>query len=60
MYRKAHALLVAAEITIERAFIGEFATSLEMAGASISIIRVDDEMLNLINNPAHTPFYTQV
>jgi dihydroxyacetone kinase-like protein len=60
MYRKAHALLVAAEITIERAFIGEFATSLEMAGASISIIRVDDEMLNLINKPAHTPFYTQV
>jgi dihydroxyacetone kinase-like protein len=60
MYRKAHALLVAAEITIERAFIGEFATSLEMAGASISIIQVDDEMLNLINKPAHTPFYTQV
>lgn len=59
MYRKAHALLVAAGITIERAFIGEFATSLEMAGASISIIRVDDEMLNLINKPAHTPFYTQ-
>ncbi len=60
MYRHAHKLLTDAKIKIERPFIGEFATSLEMAGASISIIRVDDELLNYINKPAHTPFYTQV
>ena len=60
MYRKAHELLSTAGIKIERPFIGEFATSLEMAGASISIIRVDDELLGYINKPAHTPFYTQV
>jgi len=59
MYRKAHEVLSAAGIKIERPFIGEFATSLEMAGASISIIRVDDELLNYINKPTHTPFYTQ-
>jgi dihydroxyacetone kinase-like protein len=60
MYRKAHALLSEAGITIERPFIGEFATSLEMAGASISIIRVDDELLGYINKPVHSPFYTQI
>jgi dihydroxyacetone kinase len=44
---------------VARVHVGEFATSLEMAGASISIIRVDDELLSYINAPAHTPFFTQ-
>jgi dihydroxyacetone kinase len=44
---------------VARAYVGEFATSLEMAGASISVIRVDDELLNYINTPVHTPFFTQ-
>ncbi len=44
-----------------RTFVGEYATSMEMAGASISICRVaDDEMKAQIDKPVHTPFYTQV
>lgn len=44
-----------------RTFVGEFATSMEMAGASISICRMeDDEMKAWIDMPVHTPFYTQV
>jgi dihydroxyacetone kinase len=59
MYRHAKKLLSSYGVTVARVNIGEYATSLEMAGASISIIRVDDELLGYINAPAHTPFYTQ-
>ncbi len=44
-----------------RTFVGEYATSMEMAGASISVCRMaDKEMKDWIDMPAHTPFYTQV
>jgi D-erythrulose 4-kinase len=38
-------------------FIGEYATSLEMAGASVSIMRLDSELETLLNAPAQSPFY---
>lgn len=48
-------------ISIYRTFVGEFATSMEMAGASISICKVaDSEMKAQIDLPVHTPFYTQI
>ena len=47
-------------VKIYRTFVGEYATSMEMAGASISIMRLDDELKALLDAPAHTPFYTQV
>lgn len=49
------------DIKIYRVFVGEYATSMEMAGASISICRMaDEEMKRWIDLPVHTPFYTQV
>ena len=40
--------------------IGEYATSMEMAGASISICRMaDQEMKEQIDMPVNTPFYCQ-
>ena len=38
--------------------IGEFATSMEMAGLSISILKLDEELKELLRYPAMTPFYT--
>lgn len=56
-----HALLEEKEIKSYRTFVGEYATSMEMAGASISILHLaDDEMKRWIDLPVHTPFYTQV
>ena len=46
-------------IKIYRTFVGEYATSMEMAGASVSLCKVDDEMKKLIDMPVDTPFYTQ-
>lgn len=59
MFRHAKKVLKSYGVDVARAYVGEFATSLEMAGASISVIRVDNELLNYINTPVHTPFFTQ-
>ena len=47
-------------VSIYRTFVGEYATSMEMAGASISICRMaDQEMKEQIDMPVNTPFYCQ-
>ena len=46
-------------ISIYRTFVGEFATSMEMMGASISIMKVDSETKAMLDMPVSTPFYCQ-
>ena len=46
-------------IKVYRTFVGEFATSMEMAGASISIMKVDQETKEMLDMPVSTPFYCQ-
>ena len=60
IYRKVHALLGARGIAVHRPYVGEYATSMEMAGASITIAVLDDELAGLIDHPAQTPFFVQV
>ncbi len=55
VYRKVAQLCADAGIAIERRYIGEYATSLEMAGASLSLLRVDDELLGLLDAPSSSP-----
>lgn len=59
MYRRAARYLAELGVTIHRPYIGEFATSLEMAGASISVMRLDDELTTLLDAPAESPFFRQ-
>ena len=44
---------------IWRTFVGEYATSMEMAGASLTIIRLNDEFKVLLDAPAFSPFLPQ-
>ncbi len=60
IYRRAHQILSAAGVGVHRAYVGEYATSMEMAGASITLMRVDEELAGLLDHPAHTPFFTQI
>ena len=39
-------------ITIVRSYVGEYCTSLEMAGASITLVKLDDEIEALLEAPA--------
>jgi dihydroxyacetone kinase len=41
-------------------WVGEYATSLEMAGASVSLLRLDDDLRRLVDAPAESPFFSQV
>jgi phosphoenolpyruvate---glycerone phosphotransferase subunit DhaL len=47
LFRKVSQLLDESGVTVARTYIGEFATSLEMAGASVSLCRLDDDRLAL-------------
>ena len=60
IYRKAHQILAGRSLGVHRAYVGEYATSMEMAGASITLCRVDAELAALFDAPANTPFFTQV
>ena len=59
LYRRVHQLLAAQGITINKNYVGEYATSLEMAGASISLLALNDERLALLNAPAESPFFKE-
>ena len=59
MYRRLHRILDERGVTVHRAYVGEYATSMEMAGASITVFRLDDELQELLDAPADTPFFTQ-
>jgi dihydroxyacetone kinase-like protein len=39
-------------ITIARSYVGEYCTSLEMAGASLTLVKLDDEIEALLEAPA--------
>ena len=60
VYRKVAQILKEEEIKIYHPYLGEFATSMEMAGMSISLLRLDNELKKLLQKPAHTPFFEQV
>lgn len=60
IYRKVHELLNTRGLSVYRAYVGEYATSMEMAGLSLTFFRLDDELIELLDHPAHTPFFIQV
>jgi dihydroxyacetone kinase len=56
-YRRVAQRLSEAGVAIRRPWIGEFATSLEMAGMSVSLMRMDDELARLMDAPASSPMF---
>jgi dihydroxyacetone kinase DhaK subunit len=59
-YRKVAAILKDRGISVFKVYVGEFATSLEMTGFSISVLKLDAELKGLLAKPARTPFFEQV
>jgi phosphoenolpyruvate---glycerone phosphotransferase subunit DhaK len=52
VYGIAHRLLESKGITVSRNYVGEYCTSLDMAGASLTLVRLDDELEGLFAAPA--------
>ena len=55
LYGIAHEQLSARNIHVSRSYVGEYCTSLEMAGASLTLVKLDDELLDLLLAPAAIP-----
>jgi phosphoenolpyruvate---glycerone phosphotransferase subunit DhaK len=55
LYRRAHQQLAGQGITVDRSYVGEYCTSLDMAGASVTLVKLDDELRDLLDAPAETP-----
>ncbi len=47
-------------VKVYKTFVGEYMTSIEMQGFSISLLRLDDEMKQLLDAPANTPAWKEV
>ena len=58
LYRSVDATLRAKGVEIVMPLVGRYATSMEMAGASITLLPVDDEFATLLSAPASCPFWS--
>lgn len=58
VYRSVAARLAAKGVSVVMPHVGEFATSMEMAGLSVTVFKLDEELKALLAAPASTPFYT--
>jgi dihydroxyacetone kinase-like protein len=57
VYRKAEPLLRAAGLDIAMRHVGHYATSMEMAGCSMSLVYLDAEIEALLAAPTRCPFW---
>jgi dihydroxyacetone kinase-like protein len=55
MYNEVQRILGERGVRIARSLVGSYITSLEMAGTSVTLLKVDDELLSLWDAPVRTP-----
>jgi dihydroxyacetone kinase-like protein len=55
MYNEIKQLLDRHGLPVARSLVGSYITSLDMAGVSVTLLRVDDELLSLWDAPVNTP-----
>ena len=55
MYNEVNRVLTAHGVQVARSLVGSYITSLEMAGTSVTLLKVGDELLSLWDAPVKTP-----
>jgi phosphoenolpyruvate---glycerone phosphotransferase subunit DhaK len=55
MYHEVTKILDKAGVTVARSLVGSYITSLDMAGCSVTLLKVDDDLLRLWDAPVRTP-----
>ncbi|SHJ70334.1 dihydroxyacetone kinase DhaK subunit [Geosporobacter subterraneus DSM 17957] len=58
-YRRVAQILKEKGIKVHKAFVGPFATSMDMAGMSVTLLKLDDELKELLDYPCDTPYFVQ-
>ncbi len=59
LYKEVHMALEKKGIRMAKAYVGEYMTSLEMAGASVSIMKLDERRKRFLLAPADTAGFRQ-
>ena len=54
MFNEVNKILAGHGVSIARSLVGSYITSLDMAGASVTLLKVDDELLSLWDAPVKT------
>lgn len=60
LYRRLAGRLSSMGVDIAVPLVGHYATSMEMAGASLTVMRLDDELEGLLCEPADCPYWRPV
>jgi dihydroxyacetone kinase-like protein len=55
VFNEVSRILTAHGVPVARALVGSYITSLDMAGTSVTLLKVDDELLSLWDAPVRTP-----
>lgn len=55
MYNEVASILDKSGITVARSLVGNYITSLEMAGCSVTVLKADDDLVRLWDAPVNTP-----
>lgn len=59
-FRRVAQILEAKGITIYKSLVGSFASSMDMAGMSVTLVKLDAETKELLDFPCNTPYFTQI
>lgn len=58
-FRRVEQVLTEKGIKIYRSYVGDYITSLEMGGMSITLTKLDDEMKKMVDHPVNCPMFVQ-
>lgn len=59
VFRRVEQILKDMGIQIYRSFVGNYSTSLEMGGCSLTLMKLDEELIEVVDYPADCPMYVQ-
>lgn len=59
MFRRVEQVLKEKGIIIYRSYVGDYITSLEMGGCSITLTKLDDELIDMVDHPVDCPMFVQ-
>ncbi len=59
LYNEIEKIMESRKIKIYKAYVGNYFTSLEMMGATLTVMKLDDELKKLLDEPAHSMGFHQ-
>ncbi|MFD1848829.1 dihydroxyacetone kinase subunit DhaK [Oceanobacillus bengalensis] len=59
VFRRVEQILSEKGIKIYRSYVGDYITSLEMGGCSVTLMKLDDELTKMVDHPVDCPMFVQ-